>query len=242
MRNSYDIIGDVHGCAEELQSLLHLLGYEFVSAHGATHPEGRTAIFLGDLVNRGPDTPGVLRLVMNMMESGSALCVLGNHDEKLLQCLKGEPDSEEERTASLTQLREQSNEFCERVVRFLEELPAQVILDSENLVVAHAGLKESMHGMDTPEARQFAVNGETTGKLDEHGKPIRHNWAADYHGKPFVIYGHTPVREPAWLNRTMNIDTGCVYGGKLTALRYPEMTLVAVPAALTYHKRKKPIV
>lgn len=240
MRKNLDIIGDVHGCLDELQLLLGNLGY--LESGSRMHPEGRTAVFVGDLVNRGPDTPGVLRLVMNMVESGSALCVLGNHDQKLLRYLKGAPDSEKDMAELLNQLREQPDEFCRKVVTFLDSLPTQIVLDEGNLIVAHAGLKESMHGVDSAEAREFAVNGEVTGEIDAHGKPVRYNWAADYHGKPFVVYGHNPVREPEWLNRTMSLDTGCVYGGKLTALRYPEMTLVYVPASRTYHKRNKPLV
>jgi protein phosphatase len=196
---------------------------------------------LGDLVNRGPDTPGVLRLVMNMVDSGSALSVLGNHDAKLLSFLKDKSDLTPELKESVSQLNEEPQEFRQRVIQFLDNTPTQLSLDNGKLVVAHAGLKESLQGVYSPEAREFAVNGPLTGEVDEYGKPVRYNWAADYHGKAFVVYGHTPFLEPTWLNRTINIDTGCVYGGKLTALRYPQMELVSVPAAKVYHPRKKPI-
>ena len=103
-------------------------------------------------------------------------------------------------------------------------------LDDGKLVVAHAGMKEEMQGRGSGKVRDFALYGETTGETDEFGLPVRYNWAAEYRGKAMVVYGHTPVPEPEWLNRTINIDTGCVFGGKLTALRYPEKELVSVPA------------
>lgn len=241
-RNDFDIIGDIHGCSSELRLLLQILGYDFDGTDKATHSERRMVVFLGDLVNRGPDTPGVLRLVMNMVESKDALCVLGNHDEKLLRYLRGETKPGMELSASLMQLRTESDDFRKRIVQFLESIPTQIPLDEGKLIVAHAGIKESLQGVESAEARDFALNGQLTGKIDEQGNPVRYNWAADYRGKPYVVYGHSPVREPAWLNRTIGIDTGCVYGGKLTALRYPEMALVSVPAASVYYKRKKPIV
>src|SRR5439155_21849439 len=71
--------------------------------------------------------------------------------------------------------------------------------------------------------------------------PVRYNWAAEYRGRAIVVCGHTPVPEPEWLNRTINIDTGCVFGGKLTALRYPEKELVSVPAARVYAHSAKPL-
>ncbi|MGD0547194.1 MAG: polynucleotide kinase-phosphatase, partial [Terracidiphilus sp.] len=86
----------------------------------------------------------------------------------------------------------------------------------------------------------FALFGETTGETDDYGLPVRYDWASEYRGKAMVVYGHTPVAEPEWLNRTIDIDTGCVYGGKLTALRYPEKELVSVPAIREYYAPSKP--
>ncbi len=80
----FDVIGDIHGCSSELEALLAKLGYE-----DGRHPEGRTAVFVGDLVDRGPDSPGVLRRVMDMVASGDALCVPGNHENKLGRWLNG---------------------------------------------------------------------------------------------------------------------------------------------------------
>ena len=114
------------------------------------------------------------------------------------------------------------------------------MFDDGKLVVAHAGMKEEMQGRGSGKVRDFALYGETTGETDEYGLPVRYNWAAEYRGKAMVVYGHTPVAEPEWLNRTINIDTGCVFGGKLTALRYPERELVSVPALRTYYESAKP--
>ncbi len=249
LHGPFDIIGDVHGCFDELCELLGRLGYEISpgpeSPAGATyavrHPEGRTAVFLGDLVDRGPDAPGVLRLVMSMVESGVALCVPGNHDMKLLRKLRGKDVQVTHGLAeSLMQLEKEPAAFTQRVIAFLDDLVSHYVLDDGRLVVAHAGLKEAMQGRGSARVRDFALYGETTGETDEYGLPLRYNWAAEYRGHAMVVYGHTPVPEPEWLNRTINVDTGCVFGGRLTALRYPEKALVFVPAARTYYEPARP--
>src|ERR1700750_1777149 len=102
-------------------------------------------------------------------------------------------------------------------------------------------MKEEMQGRGSGKVRDFALYGETTGETDEFGLPVRYNWAAAYRGRAAVVYGHTPVPEPEWLNNTICIDTGCVFGGKLTALRYPEKELVSVEAAKEYYASQKPL-
>jgi protein phosphatase len=242
----FDIIGDVHGCCDELLDLLHKLGYrpeETGSGPGARHPEGRQAVFLGDLVDRGPKIPGVLKLVMGMAAAGSALCVPGNHDAKLLRSLQGRQVQVTHGLAeSLAQLEAEPPELRARVAEFLDGLVSHYVLDGGKLVVAHAGMKAEMQGRGSGSVRGFALYGETTGETDEFGLPIRHNWAAEYRGSAMVVYGHTPVPEPEWLNHTINIDTGCVFGGRLTALRYPEQELVSVPALQTYCEPARPLV
>jgi protein phosphatase len=125
-------------------------------------------------------------------------------------------------------------------LKFLDDLVSHYVFDDGKLVVAHAGMKESMQGRGSAKVRDFALYGETTGETDDFGLPVRYNWSADYRGKALVVYGHTPVPEPLWLNGTVNIDTGCVFGGKLTALRYPEREIVSVPAKATYYESRKP--
>ncbi|HEX6479212.1 MAG TPA: polynucleotide kinase-phosphatase [Ktedonobacteraceae bacterium] len=240
----FDIIGDIHGCFDELQTLLKQLDYD-IQADGQKfrvhHPVNRKAIFLGDLVDRGPNVPDVLRLVMDIVESGNALCIPGNHDVKLLRKLRGKDVRLTHGLATtVEQLEKEPAEFREKVAKFIDGLISHYVLDDGKLVVAHAGLKESMQGRGSGAVREFALYGETTGETDEFGMPIRYNWAAEYRGKAMVVYGHTPVPEAEWLNNTINIDTGCVFGGKLTALRYPERELVSVPAAHAYWESSRP--
>ncbi len=234
-RGPFDLIGDVHGCADELEELLGRLGYAPDEAGVWRHPEGRKVVFLGDLVDRGPRVPDVLRIAMEMVKGGSALCVPGNHDEKLLRWLRGKKVRIAhglERT--IEQLEGQTPEFLFDVTAFLDGLVSHYVLDGGRLVAAHAGMKEEMQGRASGQVRSFALYGETTGETDELGLPVRIDWAADYRGSAMVVYGHTPVAEPRWLNRTINVDTGCVFGGALTALRYPERELVSVPAREVY--------
>lgn len=238
----FDIIGDVHGCLVELRALLAKLGWDTTQEPPAP-PPGRKAVFVGDLVDRGPDSPGVLKLVMALVQAGSALCVPGNHEVKLLKLLNGKKVSLKhglERTAQ--QLEAETPEWKASVARFVDGLVSHVVLDGGNLVVAHAGLKAEMQGRGSGAVRQFCLFGETTGETDEFGLPVRYNWAADYRGSATVVYGHTPVPEATWLNRTLCIDTGCVFGGKLTALRWPEKAIVAVPALAEHYPPTKPLV
>ncbi len=204
----FDVIGDVHGCYDELVLLLDRLGYQ-VTADGtaASHPAGRTAVFVGDLVDRGPATPAVLRLIMGMKAAGSALCVAGNHEAKLVRALRGRNVTISHGLAeSLAQLAADSDGFAAEAMAFMDGLLGHLVLDDGKLVVAHAGLPAAMHG------------------------------------RAMVAYGHTPVPEPEWVNGTICLDTGCVFGGKLTALRYPERELVSVPAARVYYEPARPLI
>ncbi len=244
-RGPFDIIGDVHGCHDELAALLTRLGYSLSDA-AWSHPEGRRVIFLGDLVDRGPDSPGVLRLVMDMVGSGTALCVQGNHDNKLERKLAGRDVKVNHGMAdTLAQFDalpdDRRSVFVTEVRAFLDGLRSHYWLDGGRLVAAHAGLKAEMHGRGSGAVRSFALYGETTGETDEFGLPVRHDWARDYRGEATVVYGHTPVPEPEWVNRTLCIDTGCVFGGCLTALRYPERELVSIPAERTYAEPMRPL-
>jgi protein phosphatase len=242
-RGPFDIIGDVHGCATELEELLGALGYAPDDAGTWRHPGGRKAIFLGDLVDRGPRVPDVLRIAMGMVNAGVALAVPGNHDLKLVKKLRGRDVQVTHGLAeSLAQLEQEPAEFRDRVATFLDDLVSHYVLDDGRLVVAHAGMKEEMQGRGSGKVRDFALYGETTGETDEFGLPIRYNWAAEYRGKAVVVYGHTPVPEPEWLNGTINVDTGCVFGGRLTALRWPEKELVSVTARAQYAVAARPFI
>ena len=209
------------------------------------HPEGRKVVFLGDLVDRGPRILDTLRLVRNMVADGDALCVPGNHDMKLMRKLQGKDVQVKhglaQSVAEVEALPEEIREsFTKAAAEFIDGLVSHYVLDGGKLVVAHAGMKAEMQGRGSGKVREFALYGETTGETDEFGLPVRCNWAAEYRGRATVVYGHTPVPEPEWLNRTTNIDTGCVFGGKLTALRWPEREFVSVPAARTYCEPARP--
>ncbi|MGA5038852.1 polynucleotide kinase-phosphatase [Streptomyces capoamus] len=233
----FDIIGDVHGCSAELEALLAKLGY----ADG-THPEGRTAVFVGDLVDRGPDSPGVLRRVMAMVKSGDALCVPGNHENKYGRHLRGhEVRLTHGLAETVAQMAGESEEFRAEVRQFLDGLVSHYVLDGGRLVVCHAGLPEKYHGRTSGRVRSHALYGETTGETDEFGLPVRYPWAEDYRGRAAVVYGHTPVPKATWLNNTICLDTGAVFGGKLTALRWPERELVDVPAERVWYEPARPL-
>ncbi|HEX4796864.1 MAG TPA: AAA family ATPase [Humisphaera sp.] len=291
----FDIIGDVHGCFDELVELLGELGYRvgpasagavensscgtgfqpvqaaqeqqtpfpvplsiptsqarvanpchdegFSSSNAGpagepftvTPPPGRKAVFLGDLCDRGPKSPQVLRLVMGMVKAGTALCVPGNHDVKLLKKLRGRDVKIAHGLAeTLEQLAKEPPEFSHEVADFIDRLVSHYVLDGGRLVAAHAGMKQRFIGRASGRVRDFALYGDTTGEVDDAGLPVRLDWAAEYRGDAAIVYGHTPVPEPTWHNNTINIDTGCVFGGKLSALRWPEKQIVSVLAHQTY--------
>lgn len=245
----FDIIGDIHGCADELQALLTRLGYQIDWSEDRgdrvvtiTPPEGRKVVFVGDLVDRGPNSPDALRIAMSMVAAGTAYCVQGNHERKLGRWLEGRKVTiAHGLQQTIDQLEGQDRALREALPGFLDSLRSHVWLDGGRLAVAHAGLKEEMIGRGSGAVREFALYGETTGEIDEFGLPVRADWAAGYRGKTAVVYGHTPMLSADWVNNTLCIDTGCVFGGKLTALRWPERELVEVPASRTWFEPMRPL-
>lgn len=249
LHGPFDIFGDVHGCADELEELLGKLGYRLDwSDAGAerranvTPPDGRMLVFVGDLVDRGPRTPDVLRIAMDVVEKGRGFCVEGNHDNKLARWLAGrDVKTIHGLQASADQMSAESPAFREKARTFLENLPTQLVLDGGRLVVVHAGLKEEMIGRQDGRIRSFAMYGDTSGERDEYGYPVRADWAAHYSGEAAIVYGHVAAPEIAWFNNTICIDAGCVFGGDLVALRWPERELVSVKAKQTYYSAGRPL-
>lgn len=247
----FDIIGDVHGCYDELHALLETLGYTIVENHTSfdknrfsiSHPKNRKVIFVGDLVDRGPDSPLVLRCAMDMVNDGTAICVPGNHDAKLKKYIDGKQvqikHGLEQTVEQLSKIGDEA--FKAEVSKFIGNLISHYVFNDGKLVVSHAGIKEEMQGRGSAAIRAFCLYGETTGEIDEFGLPVRYNWASEYKGKALVVYGHTPVPQAQWFNNTIDIDTGCVFGGKLTALRYPERELVSVDAKQVYCEPVRPL-
>jgi len=247
----FDIFGDLHGCAHELEQLLARLGWEqyameesdaFWGRESWRHPEGRRAVFLGDLVDRGPRVLDSVRIARNMIKAGTGFCIAGNHDVKLVRWLRGKQVKVQHGLEqSIAEIETLTTDDRGKLASFLNGLVSHYVLDGGRLVVAHAGLREDMHGRGSAAVREFCLYGETTGETDEFGLPVRYNWASEYRGKASVVYGHTPVPEPEWLNNTVNIDTGAAFGGKLTALRYPEREFFSIDAAREYATPIKPI-
>lgn len=237
----FDVIGDIHGCCDELELLLGKLGY--IKSDGVySHPDRRKAAFLGDFCDRGERNTDVLRLVMDMVKSGNAIAVPGNHDVKLLKYLRGKKIAMShgiERTVS--EIEREGEAFKSEVAEFLDGLVSHYVLDDGKLAIAHAGIKQAYIGRSSATVREFCLYGETTGEVDFYGFPVRLDWAADYRGRATVVYGHTAGKEVKAQNGTYCIDTGCVFGGKLTAFRYPEKELVSVDALKEYFEPIKPM-
>ena len=240
----FDVIGDVHGCFDELCALLAKLGYARSETERGplfAHPEGRKAVFVGDLVDRGPDSPGCIELAMRMVEAGAALAVPGNHEARLMRKLSGRDVKLTHGLAeTMAQLETRTPDEHARIARFIDGLVSHLVLDDGRLVVAHAGMKAEYQGRASGRVREFALYGETTGEIDAYGLPVRADWAKAYRGSAAVVYGHTPVPSAEWVNGTICVDTGCVFGGALTALRWPERELASVPAARVYMEPVRP--
>lgn len=238
----FDIIGDVHGCFDELTELLETLGYG-LGANGAyRHAGGRRAVFVGDLCDRGPKNAAVLRLVMGMVRAGTAFCVPGNHDDKLRRYLNhGRVQISHGLEKTIGELEREDESFLGEARTFLGNLVSHYIFDEGRLVVAHAGIKEEYIGRVSGRIRAFCLYGDTTGEADASGFPIRLDWASDYRGSAMVVYGHTPREEVQAVNQTYCVDTGCVFGGKLSCIRYPEREVVSVSAHRQYCEAARPI-
>lgn len=240
-RGPFDIIGDVHGCLEELILLLNKLGYRKMG-DSYRHPLGRKVIFLGDLGDRGPHCIQSILTAMAMVHQNDALYVPGNHCKKLRGYLQGrnvqvkyglEKTVEELQQLSPIKREIFSNEF----LAFYHSAAPYLILDNGNLVVSHAGIKQAMIGRLDKRIESFCLYGDPTGEVTPEGLPVRRDWALNYRGKALIVYGHTPVEEPIFKNNTIDIDTGCAMGGKLTALKYPEREIVQVAAKEVYYVR-----
>lgn len=269
-KGPFDIIGDVHGCYDELCELiidklgyrivtLNSLGSEEVYDYHLYHPEDRKLIFVGDLTDRGPKSPLVLHAIMRSF-GRPAYCVVGNHDDKLKRYLQGRNvqirDGLQKTIDQLETYYKIANSGFfnkETLIKFLNSLPSHLILDEGRLAVTHGALKEEYFGLDTPEVKAYCMYGapmkvsspptfsevkhSVDGMVvDSWTGAIRHHpWAEEYKGDTLIVHGHIVVDDVKWVNNTVDIDTGCVFGGKLTAFRYPEREIVQVQAKRNYH-------
>ncbi|MGJ9382505.1 bis(5'-nucleosyl)-tetraphosphatase PrpE [Salipaludibacillus sp. CF4.18] len=234
----YDVIGDIHGCFKEMEELLQELGYS-VSEKSIAHPDSRIPVFLGDLTDRGPASVKVLTQVCNWILAGHALYCPGNHCDKLYRYFQGRnvqlKNGLETTVTELEQLplknrKAISNQFK----KVYEQSPLYLVLDQGSLVVAHAGIRPDMIGEKNKRVKTFVLYGDITGETLPDGRPVRRDWASNYPSNSHIIYGHTPVKTARKVGKTFNIDTGCVFGGSLTAFRWPELTIVSVDSHQPY--------
>ncbi len=233
----FDIIGDIHGCNKPLNQLLQQLGYQKDDNDTFYHPEGRIAIFAGDMVDKGTGNMATLKIVINMVNNGTGMAVIGNHDDRLLRYLTGnEVDTTHGMQNTIAELKNQPESFKVEILNFLQNLPSHLVLDEEKLVVVHAAIKPEFINKNSKAVREFCMYGQTEGDLNSFEVPTRiFEWTKSFTGKTTIVYGHTPSWEVKKLSNTYCVDTGCVLGHKLTALRYPEMEIVNVDNA----KKKK---
>lgn len=234
----FDIIGDIHGCYEEMNELLDLLGYTQTNSH-LSHLEGRTPVFLGDLTDRGPFSLSVIEDVSSWVKQNQALYCPGNHCDKLYRYLIGRnvmiKHGLETTVEELNRLA--SNDYkriSQSFIHLYEKAKLYLQLDDQRLVVSHAGIQPDMIGSTSKRVKTFVLYGDITGETHEDGRPVRRDWASQYTFHPFIVYGHTPVKTPRWVGETVNIDTGCVFGGSLTALRWPEQITLSVSSKQSY--------
>jgi protein phosphatase len=234
----FDIIGDIHGMTDELEELLVKLGWAVIWVNNPGegrhpslfHPDGRKLVFLGDACDRGPRSLDALLIMKEAVSSGHGFAVASNHDDRLQRWLKGrEVTISHGLDATIAEFEGKSAQFRSDMADFIDGLSGHLVFDGGRLAVAHVGLREDMILGASREARQFAVFGPM-GLPGKDGKIAREDWADEYRGSTHIVYGHTVVDEPVWHNRTINIDTGAVFGGSLTALRWPEKELVSVKA------------
>jgi protein phosphatase len=238
-----DIIGDIHGCLPEFKELTKKLGYGWDNEI-PFHPEGRVLGFVGDLTDRGPESLQIIEIIYRLViEQKKAYYTPGNHCNKLYRFFLGNKvqisHGLETTVAEYESLyKKEQQSIRNKFIELYELAPLYLVLDKKSLVIAHAGIKEEFIGQTHSKVKEFVLYGDITGKKHPDGSPIRRDWAKDYHGEACIVYGHTPVKEPRIIHNTYNIDTGAVFGGQLTALRYPEMELVSVVSTMPYLEEK----
>jgi hypothetical protein len=229
------VIGDVHGCRAELEALLSKLGPARDDA----------LVFVGDLVARGPDSRGVLKLVREL----SARVVLGNHEERLVKARAakrdGSPPPKMGKTHQSLFEELEADDWA-----MLEALPLWLDLPDAGLRVVHAGVVPglAMERQDPwvlTHVRSLGEDGEPSSKW---GTP----WGKSYVGPPHVVFGHNARKHPQVHPHATGLDTACVYGGALTALVLPagaaipgpadrRDVLVSVPAREIYYDYGQPL-
>ncbi|MFK9094820.1 polynucleotide kinase-phosphatase [Bacillus salipaludis] len=243
--NGIDFIGDIHGCYEEFIELLRKLGYMENVEGLFLHPEGRKILSLGDVMSRGPRSLETLQFFKKHVATGIAYMIDSNHGWKIARWLDG-------RKVNLAHGDERvEEEFVEYESRFGNEAANRLKEELKDLLLAakshfiikkndvrlavavHAGIRDHYIGKQSQRISDFCRYGDAEG-LDENGKPRRKDWTIDHKSSELIIWGHDPKPQPLLVNNTLNIDQGVVFGGRLTAYRYPEKQFVSVEAKQDY--------
>jgi len=241
-----DFVGDVHGCHDEFLELLGLLGYERGRDGTYRHPGGRKLLSLGDITSRGPASIAMLQFFIRHINAGLAEMVDSNHGWKIARWLDGRPVTlahgdekvdEEFRQFQMEFGPKKTSLLKEQSRRLLFSSPSHMMIRQKDKLVAvavHAGIRDDYIGMESPAVHTFCRYGDVAG-IGPDGRPIRKDWAQERKtNQPLIVWGHDPRPKPERLNGTLNIDQGCVFGGMLTAYRFPEDELLSVPAKKNY--------
>ncbi|WML43399.1 bis(5'-nucleosyl)-tetraphosphatase PrpE [Neobacillus sp. PS3-40] len=237
-----DIIGDLHGCLREFQDLTEKLGYKWDSGI-PIHANERVLGFVGDLTDRGPESLKVIDIIYRLVAQKKAFYTPGNHCNKLYRYFLGNKvlvaHGLETTVAEFKALDKKNQQITrQKFLELYETAPIYLTLDNQKLIISHAGIKNEYIGRTDSKVKSFVLYGDITGEKHPDGSPVRRDWAKEYNGDACIVYGHTPVKEARIINNTYNVDTGAVFGGKLTALRYPEMDIVSVPSTMPYIEEK----
>lgn len=227
----YDFIGDVHGCKKTLDALFVKLGYAW-RGNVWVHPHGRIPVFLGDLIDKGPDSYGVLKLALRMVFRNKALYVPGNHCEKLYRFIKGGGTNlsvQLQKTIAQIKGSIDGKALMRDFASFMSKVKTHLVLDGGNVVAVHASVTKDTVGVYNKETYRMNLFGFVNQSvLNQNGVPMRIPTMDMYVGDKLVIHGHIKMREPRYGNNVLNIDTSCgKMGGKLTSYRYPEGNLVS---------------
>lgn len=237
-----DVIGDIHGCFQEFHELTIKLGYDWEQGF-PTHQEKRKLAFVGDLTDRGPQSLKVIEIVFLLVQKDLAYYVPGNHCNKLYRYFQGNKvqvkHGLETTVAEFEALNKKEQQKVRKsFIHLYENAPLYHVLDEGKLIIAHAGISEELIGKQNSRVKTFVLYGDITGEKHADGSPVRKDWALDYKGNSYIVYGHTPVKDVRQVGHTYNIDTGAVFGGKLSSIRYPELEIQSVPSTMPFIAEK----
>ncbi|PJN91115.1 polynucleotide kinase-phosphatase [Bacillus sp. mrc49] len=237
-----DIIGDIHGCHEELILLLDKLGYQKNQEGLYLHPDGRKFVSVGDVMSRGPESLRTMLFFHEHVQKGVAYMIDSNHGWKIARWLDGrnvtlhhgdEKVAEDFKRYEEEHGSEKTAETKQALKKFLLQAPSHYVFTKngvQTVICVHAGIKDAFIGKQSEAISDFCRYGDTDG-FDERGKPVRKDWYISHKKSTLIVWGHDPKPQPLLINNTINIDQGAVFGGALTAFRYPEGEVISVQAS-----------